>query len=319
MSLKSKEKESLVPRHPAFMITLVLMLTVLVTGPVFASNGEPAAFVNPGRVGEQHDAKVQPLKEKKAKKEKPDKAKGKPIKQTEDYGIEIDCEYDDNLDQTTCVVSGVVPEGGKKIGHFDIPADSICAEVIDGDFDIVDPDAHTDVTGYSTRGNEASITLILHGEVTVSGTSTYWFKVANDIFPATGPGLSCTTPGDEQGGPATPPATSEPSAGSLVVTTYSCTDVPEQRDEFDWFGGCHPLDGSVAYDLISIESGAARSDTGSSTATGELTFAPLDAGTYELTLVDDTWCHAESDNVNSVGEVIVAEGQPTNVWIFMCP
>ena len=313
--------ESLVPRNPSFIVILAMMLTMLVPAPLIAASGEPVPFVYPGNVSEPQDAKVQPQeeKDKKEKKEKPEKAKGKPIKQTEDYGIEIACEYEESLDQTTCVFTGVVPDGGKKINHFDIPADSICAEVLDGNFAIADPDPHSGVNGYSTRANEAAITLILQGEVTVSGTTTYWFKVANNVFPATGSGLSCAASDDEQADQSSPTATSESSAGSLVVTNYTCVDVPEQRDEFDWFAGCHLLDGSPSYDLVSIESGAAFSDTVSATSTGELTFAPLDAGTYQLTLSDDTWCHAESDNVDSEGNVIVVPGQQTHVWIFMCP
>jgi hypothetical protein len=316
-------------------VILVTILTILASGPSLVTAGEPATLVHRGETGanasELNDAKDKHQNDKKEKKEKkdkgdkkekkdkPGKAKGKPITQTEDYRIEIACEYDDGLDQTSCVITGVAPEGGKKVGHFDIPADSVCAEVIDGDFAFVDPDPHTDVNGYSSRGNKAEITLIMRGEVTVAGTATYWFKVASDVFPATGPGLSCVPPSEEQLPASSPTATSEPATGSLVVTTYTCVDVPEQRTGFDWFGGCHLFDGSVSYELVSVASGAAYTDTASVTATGELTFDSLEAGTYQLTRNDVSWCHAESDNVNSEGEVIISPGERTNVWIFTCP
>jgi hypothetical protein len=44
----------------------------------------------------------------------------------------------------------------------------------------------------------------------------------------------------------------------------------------------------------------------------------LQPGTYALKEVGAEWCHAESDSVDSRGNVIVRAGARANVWIFDC-
>jgi len=48
------------------------------------------------------------------------------------------------------------------------------------------------------------------------------------------------------------------------------------------------------------------------------TFASLDPGAYRLDLTGIDWCHAESDNVDASGDVVVEAGAEATVWIFTC-
>jgi hypothetical protein len=48
---------------------------------------------------------------------------------------------------------------------------------------------------------------------------------------------------------------------------------------------------------------------------GLLRFSQLRPGTYQLKEVGANWCHAESDNVDAPGNLLVHAGQRTNVWI----
>lgn len=256
------------------------------------------------------------------KKEKPDKAKGKPIAESNEYQVQVNCIYNAILDESDCSFSGVAPDDGKKVDLIQLPSAAVCAEIIGGDYEYVDPDPNTNVTGYKSRGKQAAFSLQLEGEVTASGSTTYWFKVASNVFPASGAGLQCEPAVAEDPKESAPDATatSEPasSSGSLTISTYTCIDVPTERDDYDWFGACHLLDGSVDYVLEPVDPATEPVGTGVASATGELTFSELESGTYSLERSDATWCHAESDNVNGEGDVIIAAGEHSNVWTFFC-
>ncbi|MEJ7837752.1 MAG: hypothetical protein WKF81_02995 [Thermomicrobiales bacterium] len=256
------------------------------------------------------------------KKEKPDKEKNKPIAESNDYQVQVACTYDKDLDQSECSFTGVAPEDGKKIGLIQLPATAVCAEIVGGDHEYVDPDPNTNVTGYRSRGNEAAFSLILQGEVTASGSATYWFKVASSVVPASGAGLQCEPAVAEDPAESAPEATAttEPasSSGSLTISTYTCIDVPTEREDYDWFGVCQLLDGPVDYVLTSVDPDTEPAGSGVATATGETTFGELEPGTYRLERTDATWCHAESDNVNGEGDVIITAEAPSNVWTFFC-
>jgi hypothetical protein len=106
--------------------------------------------------------------------------------------------------------------------------------------------------------------------------------------------------------------------GAITVYKYACpVTVPPAR--FDWYGRCDPQGQGVQFSL-SVWDGSRSLPvvTGATDGDGILRFTRLQPGTYNLQEVDATWCHAESDNVNGQGRVVVAAGERASVWIFNC-
>lgn len=242
------------------------------------------------------------------------------VVQMEGYAVEVICEFDSDSNSTECVFTGIAPSGTNGVSHIDLPQDEVCAEVTGGTFAYVDPDPDTHVIGYQSAGGDASLTLILEGDVTTTGAATYWFKTADGVFPSTGPGLGCR---EAMAGAATEetagtPADVTDSTGALLVNTYLCTDVPEQTAEFDWFGACDPVGGMHEFTLAGVDAGTGDQLSEESSTEGSAAFESLAPGAYLLEIVDTQWCHAESDNVTSEGTVIIEAGQRTTVWAFVC-
>jgi hypothetical protein len=247
----------------------------------------------------------------------------KQIAEADAYAVEVECQFDDRANQTTCVFTGVAPEDGKDVNHIDLPEEAVCADVVGGDYDYVDPDPNTHVTGYQSRGHEGAFTLVLAGQVTTSGATTYWFKVGGGIFPAQGPGLACETTGKAASQLETPPASTPdvaedvPDTGQLTVTTYLCGETPVDPATFDWYGACDQ-GGSYNFTLAVVESGPATTYTVDASKPGVTTFGSLAPGVYHLELPGAKWCHAESDDVNADGDLNISAGETTQVWIFLC-
>jgi hypothetical protein len=102
------------------------------------------------------------------------------------------------------------------------------------------------------------------------------------------------------------------------VYKYACpVTVPPAR--FDWYSRCDPQGQGVQFNL-SVWDGSRFLPviTGTTDGDGILRFTRLQPGTYDLQEVDATWCHAESDSVNALGQVVVAAGERASVWIFNC-
>lgn len=268
-------------------------------------------------------------------KEKKDKDKGKgnsTVEPAAPYRVEVSCSPDEAADQTVCTFTGVAPEGAKKVGHVDLPAADVCTTVLGGDADYVDPDPNTGVVGYKSKGGGGVFSLILEGEVAPGGTATYWVKAGPGVFPATGPGLVCG-PASPSGAavsaevnvtgtfatPATPAtAAAAPAGGTVAVHTYACAaDVDPAT--VDWFGACRPGVPGVRFTLSPADlAQPAPVGDGVTEPNGEIRFEGLIPGSYELDAPDVVWCHAESDNVNARGEVVVDSGAVVSVWIFLC-
>lgn len=267
--------------------------------------------------------------DKKDKKEK--KGAGEqpgPVTAAQGYTIDVTCQYQAVDDHSTCTFAGTALEGAKKVTHLVVPIDALCAEVLGGDGRFVDPDPNTHVTGYRTPGSTAATDLILAGEVTTGGKATYWFKSGGNTFPVTGPGLVCKEHEPAAAVPTEAPATETPlvtptpdvtdSSGAVLVQVYQCpiTDAAAVGDDYDWYGACAPGGGNLAFRLT-----ASGSETGSTQTTaddGQIRFGDLAPGLYQLTIVDSAWCHAEADEVDADGNVIVSAGEQTTVWIFTC-
>jgi hypothetical protein len=237
------------------------------------------------------------------------------------YRVTVDCIHDDTAGTSTCTFTGVVPDGGKKINHLDIPHDAVCADVIGGEYRLVESDPHTGVTGYRSKGSNDSITLVLDGRVAPGGTITAWIKAASAIMPVSGPGLDCSMGSrllPQTPAAPTPAATPPPTTGELVVLIYHCSDVPEDRTEYDWFGLCDPEAGVHGLELVPIREFAVEPHLVDSDASGDVTFERLQPGHYSLKLADGIWCKAFSDNVDPEGNVIIETGQRTTVYGFTC-
>lgn len=236
------------------------------------------------------------------------------------YRVEVECAFDAAAGQTTCAFTGVAPPGAKDVSHVDLPAKEVCAEVGGGDAEYVNPDPNTRVVGYKSRGSEGTFTLVMAGEVTPGGTATYWFKTGDGVFPAPGPGLVCGETEPQATFVLEPLPTAEATPpGAIVVRTYACGAAPVDLAAFDWYGECEPgLDG-VPF-ALSLTEGTQHTevDDGATDPDGVLRFEALAPGTYHLAGVDVVWCHAESDNVDERGELVVAAGAEVTVWIFLC-
>ena len=245
--------------------------------------------------------------------------KAEELTATTPYAVEVACAAVADGMQTACTFTGLAPEGAKKVGHVDLEESDVCAEVVGGDYEYVDPDPNTQVTGYKSKGSTASFTLVLDGAVTPAGQIMYWVKAGGGVFPAPGPGLSCAGPAGQAAEPTTAPAPmAAPTTGEIAILAYACPERPADPGAFDWFGACAPDGGAREFTLAP----AATPDqtvTAGTSATGEARFGDVAPAAYELLPVGDSWCNAKSDDVTPEGHVVVAAGQTTTIWAFYCP
>lgn len=248
--------------------------------------------------------------------------RGEAVRPAARYRVEAACTVAGDATRTECAFTGIAPIGGEMVSGLVIPEGAVCAGVLDGDFEAVDPGSGTNLTGYQATGDDGPYTLILDGAVTTGGTSTYWLTAAGEVFPAAGPGLACdesaggaTTKSTSTGPEATPEAAT---AGAVTVSAYTCTGVPADTSAYDWYGACGP-GGEHRYVLAPVEGDDATGLHAAETSkTGEATFGELPPGQYGLEDVNANWCHAESDSVNADGNVVVDAGADTTVWLFYC-
>jgi hypothetical protein len=310
------------------MLALVVAVAASSLGPLPTARGSTAypsgdSQMTASHGGKHHNGKGQHKKNDKKKKHK--KSKRVKATATANYSVNLTCTYDQAADTSTCLISAVAPASAKKVQHVDLSASELCAEVTGGDFDIADPDPHTDVTGYRSHGTEAQFTLEFAGEVRVDGSATYWIKAASAIVPVRGPGFACRpepettakqspTPNARQTEPA---QEVNDSAGSVLVVVRSCP-IASAQTGYDWFGQCTGIAAGLRYHLMRLDSATRDGLATSTNGEGKATFALLPPGTYELTQAAGDWCFAQSDDVDAQGNVIVEAGARTTVWIFTC-
>jgi hypothetical protein len=249
-----------------------------------------------------------------------------PVTAAGGYTIDVQCIYQEVDNHTTCTFTGMALEGSKKVNHLVVPVDALCAEVMGSDGAYVDPDPVTHATGYRTPGSTATTGIVLAGQVVTGGKATYWFKSGGNVFPVTGPGLTCNEAPPAAGPtdvPAaeTPAMTSTPdvsdSSGAVLVQVYRCPiiDASAAGADYDWYGACTPGGANHTFELTGNGSPGETQPTGDN---GQTQFGDIAPGRYDLTLTDGTWCHAEADGVDAEGNVIVTAGEQTTVWIFTC-
>jgi uncharacterized surface anchored protein len=108
--------------------------------------------------------------------------------------------------------------------------------------------------------------------------------------------------------------------GVVLVRKFTC-DIEKAPKGYDWFEECGLSDQNAKFALNSynVKTGAFQEySQGTANNDGFLRFTRLKPGTYELKEIGDTWCHAESDSVDSKGNVVVKAGKVSTVWIFNC-
>jgi hypothetical protein len=288
---------------------------------------------------EEKDAKEAEKQADKEEKEAEKEAKkANKVTETASYIVESACTFDNQTEITTCEFTGAAPDGAKKVEYFNLAADSVCTDVLDGTFEIVAPSTDSQVTGYRSTeksGKDGAMTLLLEGEVSVAGQATYWFTTKDGVFPATGPGLSCNAPSADLSFAAeTEPAndapeatqaptpttvpTQDPELGQLAVITYTCVDVPADTTSFDWFGACEPGGAGLAFTLANATGTSSDPLTAATNDGGEAEFDSLAPGEWQLDSPDVEWCHAKSDSVTADSSLVVEAGETTSVWIFIC-
>jgi hypothetical protein len=306
----------------SLLLTFVVLTGLMNLSPVSLSSPAPAiaaAHRDQDDSDENHDnGKGNDDKEKKDKGEK--KGKGNenavPVDSSRSYTVNVNCVYQSVDDLTTCAFEGLALEDAKKVGQLVVPEDQLCANVTGNDGMYVDPDPHAHVVGYRSQGSTGKIALVLSGNVSADGVATYWIKVGGDVFPVRGPGLVCLS-AVAADATATAPSAVTDSTGALLVQTYNCPIAAPQPD-YDWFSACTPAGAESTFRLTPPGGTGSDDRTDAADPTGQAQFGNLEPGLYDLTRVDKNWCHAESDNVDPNGKVIINAGERTTVWIFSC-
>ena len=116
------------------------------------------------------------------------------------------------------------------------------------------------------------------------------------------------------------PAVISDTTGAIVVQKYSCP-VENPSADYDYYTNCGPQSTPVEFD-IALYNGENREyepvTTGTTNVDGLVTFARLTPGTYALDEAGEGWCYAESDSVNTNGDVVVRPNTVSKVFIFNC-
>jgi hypothetical protein len=267
------------------------------------------------------------------------------IEAVADYVIAVECEYDEDDDQSNCRFTPREPDGGHKVTHLVVPVEAVCAPVIGGEAELFEPDPVTGISGYTTTGGERELSLVFAGEVDLDDAAIYWVKVTGSVLPAVGPGLGCNqgpllapsapTPTSTSEAQPNAPATLPPitptiqdptvqptteltdSTGSIVVEHRVCPIATVDTD-YDWFGACEPGAEGLQFRVALAAADTASSLRAATDTGGQARFPQLEPGAWVLNQIEDDWCHAKSDGVDAEGKLIVSAGSRTTVWVFAC-
>ena len=116
------------------------------------------------------------------------------------------------------------------------------------------------------------------------------------------------------------PAVVSDNTGAITIQKYTCP-VLNPPANYDYYGNCS-TQAKPADFTIAIYNGETKKydpvTDGSTDANGVLTFNRLTSGTYRLREQGSGWCYAESDSVNTNGDVVVRRNEASKVFIFNC-
>ncbi|MGH2560621.1 MAG: prealbumin-like fold domain-containing protein [Thermomicrobiales bacterium] len=239
---------------------------------------------------------------------------GGPVVQVPEYRVVVECApFDDS--RSACMFIGLGDTGVKRVA---VPHAEVCATV-DGDSgdDGGAPAAEmlNATTGEPSYVSEdASLLLLLAGTVETNTTTTYWIWADDDqLYPATGPALVCDQP------PAQETAAPPPTTGAILIRAFDCDPGIVAGADVDWYAACaQPATGATFSVSADAAGTAATAQDGATDDDGRLAVADLAPGTYQVEQTDGNWCHAESDNVDDQGDVLVEAGVESTIWVFNC-
>ncbi|MDQ3539463.1 MAG: SpaA isopeptide-forming pilin-related protein, partial [Chloroflexota bacterium] len=108
--------------------------------------------------------------------------------------------------------------------------------------------------------------------------------------------------------------------GTILVRKYVC-EVTDPPKGYDWENECRLSDQGSSFELSPYDPETEEYGdvtTAQANSDGLLRFTRLDPGEYRLREAEATWCHAESNSVNSRGDVVVRANALAEVWIYNC-
>ena len=123
------------------------------------------------------------------------------------------------------------------------------------------------------------------------------------------------TPRSLAAGTAT--ARAEASTGTLQVNVLLCPGAAD--DVTDWAAECAEPVADARFDIEAKDGllDGWHRDLDAD-ATGVVRVDELPVGRYGLDQIDSDWCHAESDDVDENGDLLIKDGATTTVWIYDC-
>jgi hypothetical protein len=110
------------------------------------------------------------------------------------------------------------------------------------------------------------------------------------------------------------------STGVILVRKYVC-DVDKAPKGYDFANECRLSGQNASFELKQYNEETAQYGEGTTQTAnpdGILRFIDLRPGSYQLREVDDNWCYANSNSVNTKGDVVVKAGQVSLVSIYNC-
>ena len=108
-----------------------------------------------------------------------------------------------------------------------------------------------------------------------------------------------------------------PDAGAIIAEARLCP-IAQAQPEYDWFGQCTSPAVDMRFTLLPATGDGGPLATMATNVQGRAHFGALPPGTYQLQPEGTLWCYAESDRVDTNGNVLVEPGVESHVWSFVC-
>jgi hypothetical protein len=109
--------------------------------------------------------------------------------------------------------------------------------------------------------------------------------------------------------------------GVVLVRKFTC-DVDEPTKGYNFEDECRLSDENAQFELTQFNEELQDFEEDGTVVTanpdGFVRYSDLRPGTYRLREVGSNWCHANSDSVDSNGDVVVRAGAVSQVWIYNC-
>ena len=111
--------------------------------------------------------------------------------------------------------------------------------------------------------------------------------------------------------------------GAIQVQKYNCP-IEERQRGYDYKTECSRATESIRFQIQRVDPATKNKSSigdpiqASTNGDGIVQFPMLAAGTYKLTEVDGVWCFAQSNSVDSAGDVLVNVNKLSEVWIYNC-